>query len=163
MKQLILLPIISILAAGFTFANHANVAAPTGFDVTHTFTRAEIEGILGGTMKEPKIVSADLSIIRYYPENGTPFLEALIFSARACDPADYDYGLNLAKKSGEYKQDVAGIGDKAFWKENRVSGDLVVVKGGMLIDVGISQAKAPMTKLEGAMKLATMALARLSH
>ena len=161
MKQFILVSIISLLTVGFTFANRVNVAPPTGYDVTHTFTKAEVEDILGGTMKEPKIDSADLSIIRYYPENGTPFLEALIFSAHAHDPADYDYGLNLAKKSGEYKQDVEGIGNKAFWKENWVSGDLIVVKGALQIQVGVSQAKAPMTKLEAAIKLGRMALERV--
>ena len=156
----LLLGIIVVMAS--IGGARAQSAGP-GLDVTRVFAKAELEEILGGTLKEPKIDSADLGTVRYYPVNGIPFLEALVLGARTYDAVDYESALKNAQQTHYYKHDVAGLGERAFWQESGAYAMLIAVKGKVLVQISISQAKSPLTREDAAIKIAKTTFERLAR
>jgi hypothetical protein len=129
-------------------------------NVTQIFTRNDVEAYVPGPLLDPKIDSANFSIIKYY-QMDHPALAAMSFTARTIDTLEY-YGLvDMAKKAAEYKNDIQGLGDKAFWSENVSYGTLTVVKGRLLLVLTVSQANPNWTKLAAATELVKIAMTRM--
>jgi hypothetical protein len=135
---------------------------PSTYNVTEIFSKAEIEGIVGGQLLDAAIDSSNLGSVRYY-EIGSPYLEALRFSVRRIDTLEYFGLVDMAKKVGEYKSEIQDLGDKAFWQENISFGSLTVLKGNILIVVMVSRSVPPRTKLDAAKELMKLALLRLKE
>ena len=137
------------------------IAALPAIDVSSLFTKDELEDIIGGPLK-PLSESEDKSIVRYYPVNGTPYLEAVIIQVIESDAeAAYTSEKSIIQKTGSYKDELKEFGEKAYWADNGVTTDIHVLKGSKEITVSLSQSKAPLTKLEAAKKLMKMAIERM--
>ena len=129
-------------------------------NVTQIFTRSDVEGYVAGPMLDLKIDSANFSIVKYYRMDH-PLIAAMSFSARTIDTLEY-YGLvDMAKKAAEYKNDIPGLGDKAFWSENVSYGTLTVVRSRLLLVITVAQANPSWTKLTAATELMKIAMARM--
>jgi hypothetical protein len=65
------------------------------------------------------------------------------------------------KEQGPESKKITGLGDEAFWISNRFGGILYVLKGEVLISIGIGGTDDEETKLEKSKALAKKALQRL--
>ena len=64
------------------------------------------------------------------------------------------------KEQGAPSQRITGLGDEAFWVNNRFGGILYILKGNALISIGIGGTDDEDTKLEKSKALAQKALQR---
>jgi hypothetical protein len=65
------------------------------------------------------------------------------------------------KEQGAAPKKITGLGDEAFWVNNRIGGILYILKGNAFISIGIGGTDDEETKLEKSKSLAQKALQRL--
>jgi hypothetical protein len=139
------------------------LAADPGFsaDATTVLTKDDVTAAIGAMIKEVR-ADSDKKTVRYFAVDGKPFQEAVIVAVNEAASGTYEFALANAKKTSDYKRDVAGFGDKAFWEEAGPSyGVLHVVSGKTYVMINVGQSKAPQTYFDVAKSLMTLALKRL--
>ena len=129
-------------------------------DAAKLLTKDEVAAAIGDAIKEVRPDGP--TTVRYYAVNGKPFQEAVIVAVEDASRGTYDSVLANARRTKYFKNDVPGLGDKAFWEEAGAAyGTLHVVSGKTYISINVGQSKAPRTYLDVAKALMTLALKRL--
>lgn len=166
------------------FASGSGLAAETARDACGLLTRAEVQAIQGGKLRQAKPSRQNdgaLSVSQCFYDI-EPFVKSVSLAMTRSEGANADASTvkarwdrlfhsaaraeaekesrEEAEKGGDLRP-VPGIGQEAFWEPSRVGGALYVFQKGAFIRISVGGSEADAARLERTKKLARLIVKRI--